>query len=166
MDDRLVVEAELALRDTPSQVVLDRQPLAGGGQHGGVEDLVAVTAGVLGPVHGHIRVAQQQLRRRPGKRTHGYPHAGREGQVGPLDVERLLERPHHPGGDARRLVVALDVLAQQGELVAAHASDSVARPEQLVQALGHRHQQAVAAVVAQALVEHLEPVDVGDQQGH
>ena len=59
----------------------------------------------------------------------------------------------------------LDTLQQDGELVAAEPGQRVAGPESGADALGDRHQELVAGVVAEAVVDDLEPVDVGEQHG-
>ncbi len=102
VDDGLVVEPELALGDAPAQVVLHRQPLGGVGQHGLVEDLVAVPAAVLGPVHGHVGVPQEQLGRRPGRGADGHADAGGERQVARPGRGTASRTPPPPGTRCRR----------------------------------------------------------------
>ncbi len=55
--------------------------------------------------------------------------------------------------------------AQHRELVAAEAGDDVARPHRLLEALRDLAEQLVAGVVAQSVVDVLEPVDVQEQDG-
>ena len=57
----------------------------------------------------------------------------------------------------------LDVVAQHHELVAAEAGDGVARPHERAQALGRLDEQLVADLVAQAVVDDLEAVEVEEQ---
>ena len=49
------------------------------------------------------------------------------------------------------------------ELVAAEARDDVGRAHRGAQPVGHRHEQAVAGRVAEAVVDHLEAVEVEEQ---
>ena len=53
-----------------------------------------------------------------------------------------------------------ELVAQDHELVAAEASDGVARAEGVAQPLRQCHQQAVAHAVAEAVVHDLEVVDI------
>ena len=76
-----------------------------------------------------------------------------------------VEGVEHPAGHGRGLLGAGDVLAEHGVLVAAHPGQGVARAQEAGQALGHGHQQPVAALVAEAVVDHLEAVDVEDEEG-
>ena len=65
---------------------------------------------------------------------------------------------HELGG-----LLAGHVVAQDGELVAAEAGDDVGRAHGRAQPVGHRDQQPVAGGVAEAVVHHLEAVEVEEQ---
>src|SRR4051794_17148158 len=67
------------------------------------------------------------------------------------------------GGD--RVLLVGDVLANQDELVAAEARRQLVAAERLAQALGDGEQEAVAGVVAEAVVDDLEAVEVDEQDG-
>src|SRR5258707_700178 len=58
----------------------------------------------------------------------------------------------------------MNVLEQDRELVAAEAADGVVRPYTLTQSLGDLDEHAVAHVVAEAVVDDLEAVEVEEQQ--
>ena len=77
--------------------------------------------------------------------------------------ERPLQRRAHALDHAQRVRLVGDVLAQHRELVAAEAGDGVARPHGRPQAGGDRPQQRVAGPVAEAVVDHLEAVEVEEQ---
>ncbi len=64
------------------------------------------------------------------------------------------------------LGVVDEVLAQDHELVAAEAGHGVAGAQGHGQALGDAHQQPVAQAVAEAVVDHLEVVEVEEQHRH
>ena len=80
--------------------------------------------------------------------------------------ERVLERVEHALGQRQRLAVALDVLGEDHELVAAEARDRVAVAHQLGQPLGDGDQQPVADVVSEVVVDRLELVEVDEQHRH
>ncbi len=61
---------------------------------------------------------------------------------------------------------SLHVDHQHGELVAAQAGHGVARSDDRGQQPAGPHQDAVADVVAQGVVDRLEPVEVAEAQGH
>ena len=81
------------------------------------------------------------------------------------DVERRAERGAHAPGGHRRLRLVLDAAAQHGELVAAEAGDHVAVADGAAQPLRDLDQQAVAGLVAEAVVDDLEVVEVEEQHG-
>ena len=58
-----------------------------------------------------------------------------------------------------------DVSTEDGELVAAESSHGIARPEGPAQPLTNGHQQLVASVVSQAVIDHLEVIQVQEQNG-
>ena len=67
-------------------------------------------------------------------------------------------------GDPGRVVVGGHVLDEDDELVAAEAGHGVARGDDRPEALAERDEQLIADVVAEAVVDHLEPVDVAEEQ--
>ena len=77
--------------------------------------------------------------------------------------DRLVDRLRDALGDADRLVRAVELLADDEELVAAEPRDGVGRPHRVVQARRERHQQVVAGRVAERVVDELELVEVGEQ---
>jgi hypothetical protein len=85
-------------------------------------------------------------------------------QLAAGDPSRLPERSQQPlrDGDRMRLVRAVD---QDGKLVAAEARQGVAGPELGVEPLRDDLEQLVPGVVAQAVVDLLEPVEVDQQDG-
>ncbi len=70
-----------------------------------------------------------------------------------------MQRVPDPGGHLPGAGVG-GVRQQDGELVAAHPGQEVARPQGLLQARTHQRQQVVADGVPEAVVDLLEPVQV------
>ena len=90
----------------------------------------------------------------------GDPDAGRDEDVDPVDLERCSECGLHAAGQPDRLVEIGDVLEQCGELVAAEARRRVLAANAAGQALRGRDQEAIAGLMAQAVVDGLEVVEV------
>ena len=69
------------------------------------------------------------------------------------------ERVEHALGQRGRVGIVGERLAQHGELVAAEPGDGVGRAHDRDEPLRERHEQRVAGVVAERLVDELEAVD-------
>ena len=76
-----------------------------------------------------------------------------------------LELGEDPVRRAPGVVDAADPVDDHPELVAAEAGDRVAGPEAALEPLADRDEEAVADGVAEALVDHLEAVEVEQDQG-
>jgi hypothetical protein len=74
------------------------------------------------------------------------------------DPQRLLHAGEDPLGELHRALLAVELVAQDHELVAAEARDGVARPQHPLQARRERRQELVAGLVAEAVVDDLEVV--------
>src|SRR5262249_21291651 len=119
------------------------------------EQLDAVLALLLGLVHRAVGVAHQDVGR--GLARGGDAAADAPGAVAALagDVERRRQRAADPpGGDRGPGLVGAG--AQDGELVAPDPGDEVTLVDGPAQALGDLDQQAVARLVAEAVVDELE----------
>ena len=81
-----------------------------------------------------------------------------------LDGERLLDQLAQPRGALLGLVQP-GVGQQDGELVAAQPGEDLAGPQRGLQARADLAQQLVTGVVAEAVVDLLEAVEVEQQQG-
>src|SRR5690606_1073285 len=79
--------------------------------------------------------------------------------------QRNLQGRTYLFGDAPHHVVGGDAPQHYDELVAAQAGHQVAGAYRGPQALGHLRQHPVADVVAEAVVDQLETVEVDEQQG-
>lgn len=112
-------------------------------------------------VHGGVGVAQQGLRVAPGAgrrdpTAHGHRH------LAAVQRERRPDRLGHP--HPQQLDVGLGhPVADDDELVAPEPGQGVTRPDHGLQALRHQDQQLVAGGVPDAVVDHLELVDVEEQ---
>ena len=73
------------------------------------------------------------------------------------------DRLRDPLGDELDGLLAGHVLAEDRELVAAEAGHDVGRAHHRAQPVGDRHQQPVAGGVPEAVVHHLEAVEVEEQ---
>ena len=164
--ERLVVDGQLLLLDGAAQPELEVQPFHRPRDHGGrIEAGEAVSAEPLGLVHGDICVVQDVVRGRAG-RGDGDPDADAGGDRAPAgEGHRGTDGLDDPQGHCLGSLGAVDVLEQQGELVPAKTCERVAFPRQPAQSVADADEQLVAGLVAEAVVRHLEAVDVGEQDG-
>lgn len=104
-----------------------------------------------------------RLRHRRGRLDDG--HADAEGDVDLLVAGRGrgAEGGDDPVGDLGGLRRVGDVLEQDDDLVAAQARDRVRPADRPLDPSRDRHEELVAGVVAQAVVDRLETVDVAEQ---
>ena len=122
---------------------------------------------LLGLVHGRVGVAQQLLGGDLALAAVGDRDADARAQepLAPVELERALDLGGDAVGDPAQIGEAHDPLEQDHELVPAEAGDRVAGPDRRGEALGGRDQQLVAGAVAERVVDDLEVVDVGEQDG-
>ena len=76
------------------------------------------------------------------------------------ELERALQLLLDALGEVDGVALALHVLDQDRELVAAQARDEVGRAQHRLQPARQVHQQLVAGLVAEAVVDQLEAVEV------
>ena len=98
-----------------------------------------------------------------GEAGDGDPDRGVDEVVDPLHRERLGEGGGDPLGDRDRLAVVGETVDQDPELVAAEAGDDVAGAQVGAQPRRDGAQQGVAGVVAEAVVDELEVVEVEEE---
>ena len=124
------------------------------------EDLVAGAAARLGPVHRRVRVAQHVL----GAVVAGARQRDADADAGehlvPAHLDRRGQLLVNPLGDAGGVRLAVDVLEQHGELVAAEARERVARAHAALEPPRDADQQLVAGLVSEAVVDRLEAIEV------
>jgi hypothetical protein len=133
--------------------------------HRRLEDAVTPLAVALRHVHRDVGVSQQLGRV-------GYvglavdeadTDAGAREDLFGLDLRRDLERLQNPGGGVGGLGRVRCSLEQDGELVPAETRDSVGRPDGDQKPLRDLLQNPVARLVAEAVVDRLEVVQVDEQ---
>ena len=83
-----------------------------------------------------------------------------------VEAHRPADRLEQPAHEQRDVALAGDVLAEHDELVTADARDRVARAQDRDDVAGHRHEHRVARIVAEAVVDLLELVEVEEQHRH
>ena len=162
VDDRLHVQAQLALADRAPQPRREREPLTGVRRLRLVERHRAATA-ALGLVHRVVGVLEERVR--VGRVLRVQRDADRRADVEERigDLEGLVERGGDPlarglRGTARVLVAA--GAEQEQELVAALARQHVAGPREVRDAARGLGQHRVAGLVAERVVDELEVVEV------
>ena len=160
---RLVVEAELAALQAQAELVLDAEQLTELLRHLGAEDLVASASGVLGGVHGDIRVSDELLAL-PRARTEHDADARAKDDLAPGDRNRSSELVEQSLREADSLVLG-DLLEQERELVSAKSRHRVARADNAVESPRDLLQQLIAGVVAETVVYLLEAVEIDQQDG-
>ncbi len=162
-DDRLKVEKELLALDRVTEVGLQLQPGERLGVHGTVEHLEARPSGVLGPVHRHVRAAEEVLGLIRRRCAEGNSHARGGHVLVAADVHGLIQRLLHAIGDHRAVAYVGHALEQDRELVTAQSGDDVASAHAFLQPPRHRDQHLVAHVVAHRVVHQLEVIEVEEQ---
>ena len=132
-----------------------------------IEERRAVAPALLGGVQRGVRVSQQRLGAGIAVARDRNSRADGEAQLAPLDRERPAEHGAQLLDDLHRLGFVLHLVADDRELVAAHARDGVTGAQRAGQAAGDGDQHQVSLEVAERLVHELEAVEIdhagGDQ---
>ena len=162
LHDRLVGDLEAALLDGALELAGERVAAQQRGGLAVVEDLEVALLLLLGGVHGDVGVAQHLGGGRLAVLAERDAGAGADPQRGGRELERLLERELDALGDAGGALVVAAV-EQDRELVAAEPRGQVARAQAGAQPAGEGHQQLVADLVPEAVVDALEVVEVEEQ---
>jgi hypothetical protein len=169
-DQRLVVKLQLVAFECLAQVPLELDAFKHSGSHRSVEELVAIAARLLGAVHRQVGIANELRGGQGSPVGDGDPDARGDLELVAVDFEGHGQLSRDPLRQPHGIPLAVEVLAEHDELVAGKASDgragvrdSVACARGLDDTLGERHQELVSRVVAEAVVDVLEPVDVEKQ---
>ena len=125
-----------------------------------LEEHVAVLAIRLGPIHGHVGIAQQVAGPEVRAAGEGHPDAGARHHPLPLHHERGLEGAEQAPGQPDRVGGSAGVLHQDRELVTAQPAGEVAPAQAGADPVPDLDQQLVPRGVAEAVVDHLEAIDV------
>jgi len=133
--------------------------------HLGLEEHVAILAVRLGPIHGHVGIAQQVAGPEFRASGEGHPDAGARHHPLPLHHERGLEGAEQAPGQSDRGGGTAGVLHQDRELVAAQPAGEVAPAQAAADPVTDLDQQLVPRGVAEAVVDRLETIDVEIEEG-
>ena len=82
-----------------------------------------------------------------------------------LESIRPSEGLAQPADERRRLILRAGADRDDDELIAAHASDGIARPYNRLQTPGDALEHMISGIVAADVVDLLEPVEVDDEEG-
>jgi hypothetical protein len=157
-----VVQDQLPAVQRPPQPAEQREPLGAVLVHGRVVDQEP-DMGLLGHVHGNVGVLEQLGGVAAVLGVDRDPDAGIQVEGHPADAEGLVERRTELVGD-RTGPVSGCARQQDRELVPAQPGNRVGSSEGPAQPLADLDEQLVAMVVAEGVVDVLEPVQVQQQQ--
>ena len=164
IDDRLQQHLDLVLLDRPVQRADHLDAARGLLAQARVEERQPPPPALLGRVHGDVRVADQLARRRGVATGQRDADAAADVDLAARDRERLGQRGEHaPRHDLGARGAAVGQVG--GELVATEARQDVALAQGALQPPGGLAQQRVARLVAVAVVDELEAVDVDEEHG-
>jgi hypothetical protein len=142
--------------------------------HGTIEQLVAGLALGLGAVHGRIGIAEQVLGPVVTDGPQGDADAGAGEDLVAADQERLRQFAFDALGHGDGVIGFLDVFEQNGELVAAEPGDGgvagvpgdgIPGAQTAFQPMGDGDQQLIAGGVAETVVDHLETIEIQEEDG-
>ena len=160
--DRLIGHRDPVILDRRSEVLPDPNAIDEGRPHRGFEEVVSGQAAILGHVHREVGVPDQGVRavRRP---AHRDPDARLGHDRVAVDLDRHRQIGQDPLDDGDHGLGCRRVHEQDGELVAAVARDGIRDPDRARETLGDHAQELVAPVVAERIVDLLEPVEIQEQ---
>ena len=165
VDDRLIVERQLVVAERGAQFALHVESVVDLAAHRLIEHRDTSSAGLLGRVHGQVG-ALDDLDGRVGTYAEGDSDAHRHDVFAAVEADGRFHCGEQAVGDGSDLEVGTDVAADDQELVAAETADDVAATRRGLQSIGNDLQQAVADRVAEAVVDHLEVVEVAEHHCH
>ena len=163
LEHRLVLQLELAPLQRPVQGVAGLEVLEGADPGPLVEELGPAPTPVLRPVHRGVGVPDQGLGRVASPFRAGDPDAGGHEDLPGREHHRPFDLGQDPLGEGHDRIGVVHVGAQDRELVAAEAGHRVGRAQDAAEPVPDGHQQLVARIVAEAVVDHLEVVEVEEQ---
>jgi len=164
IDDRLVEQPELVLRQRVAQRILDRLPLARLIVHRiGIETIDAAPR-ILRRIKREVGVADERRRGDPLPLRHRDAERRSNTHLLALDRERFGEAQEDRIGNARELLGLAHLRHDDLELVAAEPPDLPLVADDLRQPARDLLQQLVAHRMPQRIVHRLEPVEIHQQQ--
>src|ERR1700694_3702673 len=154
----------------PTDVRLLARPVAplnsaigGGPEHVRIARCHLAGSDTFGFVHGSVGADQQAVR--PPAVPKGNTDAGRDMHRGPVELEGSGQHMQHPLGASGCLSAVSNPFEENHELVTAEPGEGVGVAKATPQSVGAAHQQLVTCVVAMAVVDELEPIQVDEQYG-
>ncbi|MNQ56810.1 hypothetical protein D3C85_709450 [compost metagenome] len=160
----LVEDFQLAFLDRLAQLGLQLQALQCASLEVVGEELEAIAAQVLGVLHGHVRLADQRGDVAGVVRQQADAERAADYQLVAADGHGHAQLAEQAAGPARQAGEAAEGVEDHGELVAGQARDGVGFRHRLGQAAADLAQQLVGHFMAEAVIEHLEAVQVDVQQ--
>ena len=130
-----------------------------------VEDHGLVATPGLGGVHRDVGPAEQVEPTLFARFGHGDADARGVGHLLAGDGDRLGDHVEHAIGRREDLHLALGLVDDEDELVAAEARGEVVRADAGADPVGDRHEESVTTAVAQVVVHDLESVEVDHHDG-
>ena len=167
LDDRLVVHRELAAVERVEQVGAQVEPVERAARRGVVEHLDPAAAARPWPrTWRRPRRAASRWPGRPAAHAEHPADAGRDRAPARRAARNGSSSARgHPAGRRRATSVEVaDAVEHHDELVAAEAGQQVAGAQAAAQPVGHLLEQVVAGLVAEPVVDRLEPVEVAEEQ--
>jgi len=164
--ERLESDGELVALDRDAQVFLELEAPQGALAKVAVEQLLTAASRVLRLKHGDVRVAQDRLCGVGSRPVYDDDsRAGADREVAAGNQDRLADGLPQLLREGRRLVHGAGTLGDDEEPVTADAADDVAGAYGALKAAGDDTQNAVADTVAERVVDHLEMVEVEEDDG-
>ena len=162
---RLVVKHQLVAIEGAAQGVFEGQALAAHRVHARGEELDAVAARLLGPVHGHVGPVEEDLGVPPVVGVDRHADAGGQAELAAGQPEGFVEGRQQARGAGTQPGPVVALGDQHDELVAAVAQHALAGAQHRLEAPRDLDQQLVAHVVAEGVVDVLEAVEIEETQG-
>ena len=162
-DQRLVVEDEFLVHQSPAQPVLHFERFERLVVHGRGVELERIAPGVLRSIHGRVRIADQRLSVGPIDRVHRDADAAGDHELAIVDGDRGAQGLQHFLGDLSSVLNFADDVDQDGELITAESRHGVFLPHGGAEARCDGPKKLVADGMAKRVVDLLETVDVEEQ---
>ena len=160
IDDRLVVELELAGSQRPAQIDLHDAPLLHLRIHFRLEEAESAAAILLCPVESEVGVAHERVGVLAVAGADGDADAGADDHLLPVDLVGAADGFDHATRKRSGVGRLGDVSLQNGKLVATHARDDVGVARERAQPFRDHLEEFVAGGVAEGVVDVLEVVEI------
>ncbi|MNV06717.1 hypothetical protein D3C71_971140 [compost metagenome] len=164
--DGLIVQAQPVVLDGMAQARLHPQALRQHLRHVRAEESQPIPTQVLGVVHGHVCIAQQQVARVPILREDRNAQAGAQQPAGRAGLHRQGQRPHNAPRHGLHHRRVRQVGQHHHKLIPTRPGHHIARTHTTLQPGRHLLEQGIAPCMSQAVIHPFEPVQVHGQNGH